>query len=65
MTGVETHTTRLNQSGKVQGPDAATLLEEEQRKLIQINHKQVPNHGEIQLWFSFQSGSMGMIIKCI
>lgn len=46
-TGTGRHTTRLSQSGKVQGLDGATLLEEEQRELIQIIHKRVLNHDEI------------------
>lgn len=41
------HTTRLSQSGKVQGLDGAMLLEEEQRELFQIIHKKVLNHDEI------------------
>lgn len=45
--GTERHTARLTQSGKAQGQIAATLLEEEQRKLIQVIHKKVLNHNEI------------------
>lgn len=45
--GTGRHTTRLSQSGEVQGLDGATLLEEEQRELIQIIHKKVLNRDEI------------------
>lgn len=38
---------RLSQCGEVQGLDGATLLEEEQRELIQIIHKKVLNRDEI------------------